>query len=329
MPKAKVSKKPGSIMSYFEPVKLPRKLAKLENQSSYTHTTSTTTTSGKKTKPKPQPKNEKQSLLNWTLTGTLLKTQYKSDKFAGVPARLAVAAFDLDSTLVDTKSRTPFPRDGSDWRWLNNRIKPSLVKLTQHMIKDQELQFKQEIDLLQKQGGLQDQVKETFNQDQKWESQVSPEHELNEDHKRDQDQIQLSEQFSTFFSNAAQANLQYIVVIFSNQGGVVTKPDAKRYRYLKERVEQIAFDLDIPFWFYAATKEPKVLPAGQVSFRKPATGMWLHFQEDFKQKGFQELDLENSFFVGDAAGRSKDFSDSDLKFATSLGLKFYTPEEFF
>jgi len=39
--------------------------------------------------------------------------------------------------------------------------------------------------------------------------------------------------------------------------------------------------------------------------------------------------LPGSFYVGDAAGREGDFSDSDLKFAQNMGLTFYIPEVFF
>jgi bifunctional polynucleotide phosphatase/kinase len=48
-----------------------------------------------------------------------------------------------------------------------------------------------------------------------------------------------------------------------------------------------------------------------------------------------EIDMKESFYCGDAAGRPKtdtrpkDFSDSDIKFASNVGLKFFTPEELF
>ena len=42
------------------------------------------------------------------------------------------------------------------------------------------------------------------------------------------------------------------------------------------------------------------------------------------KKGIQE-----SFFVGDAAGRSQDHSNADIEFATKLKLEFYTPEQYF
>lgn len=35
------------------------------------------------------------------------------------------------------------------------------------------------------------------------------------------------------------------------------------------------------------------------------------------------------FFIGDAAGRKKDFLDSDLEFSKNINLKFQTPDELF
>ena len=51
--------------------------------------------------------------------------------------------------------------------------------------------------------------------------------------------------------------------------------------------------------------------------------------------GGVKVDLNQSIYVGDAAGRpaegkkKKDFSFSDRLFALNAGLKFYTPEEHF
>ncbi len=43
--------------------------------------------------------------------------------------QVKVAAFDLDGTLIKTKSSTPFAKDGDDWMMLFESIKPKLVDL--------------------------------------------------------------------------------------------------------------------------------------------------------------------------------------------------------
>jgi hypothetical protein len=42
-----------------------------------------------------------------------------------------------------------------------------------------------------------------------------------------------------------------------------------------------------------------------------------------------QTDMERSFFVGDAAGRAGDHSDTDRKWAINASLDFYVPEELF
>lgn len=85
--------------------------------------------------------------------------------------------------------------------------------------------------------------------------------------------------------------------------------------------------------------------------RKPNIGMWecleryLETQEVGKpgQSSLdalicqltRHLDISQSFYVGDAAGRPRenrrpaDHSSDDLYFAKNLDLQFYTPEEYF
>lgn len=91
--------------------------------------------------------------------------------------------------------------------------------------------------------------------------------------------------------------------------------------------------LDIPLVLFAATEHDH--------FRKPRQGMFSELLQDIRTViGHEQLqlDMEQSFFVGDAAGRPakatnirsvKDFSASDRKFAINARLKFHTPEEFF
>jgi bifunctional polynucleotide phosphatase/kinase len=53
--------------------------------------------------------------------------------------------------------------------------------------------------------------------------------------------------------------------------------------------------------------------------------MWYAVQEIIKGYG-KNVSQETAFFVGNAAGRRNDHSSSDRKFASNVGMQFYTPE---
>ncbi len=58
-------------------------------------------------------------------------------------------------------------------------------------------------------------------------------------------------------------------------------------------------------------------------YRKPSPKMWEYFVENFAPC------VVSTIYIGDAAGRRGDFSDSDLKFALNANINFNTPEGFF
>jgi bifunctional polynucleotide phosphatase/kinase len=64
---------------------------------------------------------------------------------------------------------------------------------------------------------------------------------------------------------------------------------------LKTKAVAVLSQLDLPISIYAATERDK--------FRKPRTGMWAKLLEDCDLEEAGAVDLENSIFVGDAAGR--------------------------
>lgn len=144
-----------------------------------------------------------------------------------------IAGFDMDSTLIQTKSGRTFPIDASDWRFKYGDVTERLNRL---------------------------------------------------------------------------AGDGYRIAVISNQLGVSkgkTTPEA-----LREKVRQIMAHISAPVtWIFAFEDD---------LFRKPRVGAFKLLNPD-----------SESFYCGDACGRPKDFSNSDLKFAKNAGIRFYSEEQFF
>lgn len=87
----------------------------------------------------------------------------------------------------------------------------------------------------------------------------------------------------------------YTIIIMSNQGNVIPKADSKSMANLKACVTSILQQLDLPLRFYAATIQDR--------YRKPRIGMWEKLLDDLQLDG--AIDMNNSFYVGDAGGREK------------------------
>ena len=117
---------------------------------------------------------------------------------------------------------------------------------------------------------------------------------------------------------------EYLVVIFTNQGAVVARKDAKLYTKFTQRVNGVvaATKLTEQVVVYAAPKNPDKLT------RKPEIGMWTALEQFVAENGYS-IDKLRLYFVGDAAGRQGDHSDSDKVFAENVGIAFRTPEEEF
>lgn len=101
----------------------------------------------------------------------------------------------------------------------------------------------------------------------------------------------------------------YTLIIFTNQ--------ARSKEMNKTRIENFVRSINIPFIVIMSTAKENQ----NSIYRKPNVGMWNLLK--------QMINIESAFYVGDAAGRPTDFSDSDLQFAKNVDIKFYTPEEVF
>lgn len=133
----------------------------------------------------------------------------------------------------------------------------------------------------------------------------------------------------TFLKAACYSQLySFRVVVLSNQAGISLKPDTKapkasvsRFVAFKTKALAVFGQLDIPISIYAATDKDV--------YRKPRTGMWTELLEDYGIRP-DDLDIDNSIFVGDAGGREafngqpKDFSCSDRCVFNSCNAEIFS-----
>ena len=105
-------------------------------------------------------------------------------------------------------------------------------------------------------------------------------------------------------------------MFITNQAGI-EKGNVK-FSELKNKFEAILSELDIPVFILIAT--------GETHYRKPSTEMWKFLLENCNKS--VTVDMKESFYIGDAAGRAKnwapgrkkDFSCADRMFSANLSL---------
>lgn len=130
------------------------------------------------------------------------------------------------------------------------------------------------------------------------------------------------------------------IVIFSNQGAVITDtPESKSMLHFLTKIKNILAELEKNnvhnAWVYASTKQSTgskkkgISEARFLQLRKPNIGMYIEFEKDYASVTGESLVKEDILYVGDAAGREADHSDSDLKFAENCGIQFKIPEDIF
>lgn len=113
-----------------------------------------------------------------------------------------------------------------------------------------------------------------------------------------------------------------IVIVTNESMDRFKKPEAIRAAILKKtgRLEGFAAAAKVPLLALCATAKD--------DFRKPGLGAW-RFTQQIASGAGKQVDAAASFFVGDAAGRQGDHSDSDLAFARGAGLPFFNEKAFF
>ncbi|XP_054814980.1 polynucleotide 3'-phosphatase ZDP isoform X2 [Prosopis cineraria] len=124
----------------------------------------------------------------------------------------------------------------------------------------------------------------------------------------------------------------YKLVIFTNESNIERWKNKRQAAVDSKagRLNNFITKVKVPIQVFIACglgKSGKAVNKEDDPFRKPQPGMW-HLMEQHFNSGIP-IDMDQSFYVGDAAGRKDDHSDADIKFAEAIGLKFYVPEEFF
>lgn len=100
----------------------------------------------------------------------------------------------------------------------------------------------------------------------------------------------------------------YMIVLFTNQS------KKWKHNHIKNAISELKF----PVLVVVATEKDDY---------KPNIDMFNTVTKDIFKK--QKIDKDNSFFVGDALGRKYDHSDCDKEFAKNIGVKWYSPEDYF
>lgn len=108
----------------------------------------------------------------------------------------------------------------------------------------------------------------------------------------------------------------YSIIIVSNQAGI--EKGHTNSDIWMSKVDNICNNLGIEMRFFCST--------GHNKFRKPFPTF---FHELIPRKVISNLDFDFTFFCGDCAGRKKDRTDTDYKFALNCLINFKTPEEVF
>lgn len=106
----------------------------------------------------------------------------------------------------------------------------------------------------------------------------------------------------------------YNLVIFTNQAYKGKKSAQSLIRI--NNINNYAQSQGLNMWWFISTTND--------NYHKPNIGMWQKCLENMPN-----VNVKDSLFVGDAAGRIQDHAASDLGFANNVGIRFYIPEQIF
>ena len=169
---------------------------------------------------------------------------------------LPIVSFDLDSTLVKTKSGATFPSSPDDWKWYCDKTAANLKATSTR-------------DLI-----------------------------------------------IVIFTNQAHGTVNNTKLVITQDGKLVETKLTKRTFNAYNAIVK----LGVKCILFASN--------GRSPYRKPYIGMWEALKEYLIQYNIA-INEEKCVYVGDAAGREKDFSCSDRLFAKNARIKFITQDRFY
>lgn len=130
---------------------------------------------------------------------------------------------------------------------------------------------------------------------------------------KDIDDWEFEDNVKYVLKNLKGLNKMYIIVIFTNKSSSENYNVLDFFKIIVNEIEKVS---ELPVSLYSAQKS---------YYKKPVPEMWFEFEKD----NIIEINKKESFYVGDAAGRTKDFSDCDYKFALNIGLTFFPNDKYF
>ncbi|THU65074.1 hypothetical protein C4D60_Mb01t33300 [Musa balbisiana] len=110
-------------------------------------------------------------------------------------------------------------------------------------------------------------------------------------------------------------NKGYKLVIFTNESNIERWKNKRQLAVDSKigRLENFIKCVKLPIQVFIACGLGRNKDQNDDPFRKPQPGMWKLMEENFNS-GIK-IDMDQSFYVGDAAGRTDDHSDADVTFA--------------
>lgn len=225
-----------------------------------------------------------------------------------------IYAFDLDHTLIEPKSPgSRFSRSADDWRFMSfTPGKTTLQRLDEIVHEDPSAQ----IVIFSNQGGVVA-VPSTSKSCTKYTKKVQL---ILEEVSKSENGTNILQRLWIYASPKRPASSAFVKRSAKVNQSLVTKNTQTR----QLRLENF-YKIETP---QAGT--PQVDLEDQfVKMRKPEVGMVEEFKKDLAAGYDVPPEITWCHYCGDAAGRPKDFSDSDKEFAKRLDVQFKIPEDVF